>query len=321
MPIALITGVAGFIGSHLAKYLNANGWTVIGCDNFSTPSEQARPRLDDMVAKGVIRYFFECNVSDLPRRITSIANTIPCKIDCVFHLAAIARVQPSFLNPLAYMDNNLRETWCLLDWAKERAKKFIFASSSSVYGNAEQIDVDALGMAETDELRPMSPYAFSKKIGEDLCKMYSRCFGMRTLNARFFNVYGEGMAGEQYKLVIQKFLDQFREQKPLTINGDGLQKRDFTHVSDVVVALGLMATVLPDWHMNGGAMNLGAGDPQTVLRIAELIGGSDYPKEFLPPVIEPRATKANNDSAVRLLGWAPKVKIEIGVEGLLLSRK
>ena len=181
--------------------------------------------------------------------------------------------------------------------------KFIFSSSSSVYG-----DPDEMPMVETMLPNPLSPYACNKLIGENYCKMFSAVYNLPTVCLRYFNVYGDRMALDgQYRLVAGIFAKQILEGKPLTITGDGQQRRDFTHVDDVVRANILSAD--SSLQKRGGVLNVGNGDNRSVCEIAALFN-SAFEWEFLPKVLEPQETLADNRKIRDWFNWRPSKNVE-----------
>ena len=215
----------------------------------------------------------------------------------MFHLAALARVQPSIEQPLPYHDVNVTGTHNLLVAAsKAGVKKFVFSSSSSVYGNAKT------PTSETHLLNPISPYALHKLIGEQYCKLFSTLYNIDTVSLRYFNVYGDRMNLEgAYRLAIPIFASQIKEGKPCTINNDGNQRRDFTYVDDVTDANILVAT--EDKNFNGEVYNIGNGGNTSVNELVNMMGGE---KSYGNKVIEPFETLADNAKINLELNWEPK---------------
>jgi len=191
----------------------------------------------------------------------------------------------------------------MLDCSKKYGvTRFIYSSSSSVYGNVEQTPTP-----ESHKLSPLSPYALQKLIGEQYCKLFSELYGLETVCLRYFNVYGERQLLEgAYCLVMGIFARQKLSGKPMTIRGDGEQRRDFTYVGDVVDA-NIRCVSNLGVEFNGEVFNIGNGDNRSVNQIADMIGGD---KVNVEPVIEPRETLADNSKAKRVLGWETTVKIE-----------
>ena len=225
-------------------------------------------------------------------------------VDVVFHMACLARVQPSIENPIEYHNVNINGTLNMLDVCRKYGvKRFIFSSSSSVYGDVEEKD---LPTSENSKLNPMSPYALHKLVGEQYCKLYSELYQLETVSLRYFNVYGDRQRTEgAYCLVMGVFAQQRLNGKPMTIRGDGEQRRDFTHVDDVVDA-NVRCMDYP-LELNGDVFNIGNGDNKSVNDIADLIGGDRINVE---PVIEPRETLADNSEVKKVLQWKPSGDLE-----------
>mgnify|MGYP001272544137 FL=1 len=287
----LVTGGAGFIGSHLVDKLIDEGHKVLVLDDLSTGKKENINKKAD---------FMEWDIS---KNWDDIGITIE-NIDVIFHLAAKARVQPSIESPIEYHNANVNGTLNMLVAARNAGvKRFVFSSSSSVYGDIEEQD---LPTTEDAHLNPISPYALHKSIGEQYCKLFSELYDMETVSLRYFNVYGDRMSLEgAYKLVIPIFTEQRLNGEPMTINGDGEQKRDFTYVGDVVQANIAAGTL--DRKFNGDVFNIGHGDNRTVNQIADYIGGERVHRD---PVIEPKATLADNQKAKDVLDFNPSTNIE-----------
>ena len=287
----LVIGGAGFIGSNLVDRLIKDKHEVQVWDNLSTGK---RNNINPLAN------FINCDITkSYDARKVQMDNFKP---DVVFHLAAMARVQPSIENPIEYHDANVNGMLNVLNMCVEcGVKKFVFSSSSSVYGDAEQVPT-----TEECKLNPISPYALHKLIGEQYCRLYSKLYGIETVSLRYFNVYGERQLLEgAYCLVMGIFTQQRLEGKPMTINGDGEQRRDFTYVGDVVEANVKVATM--KMNFNGDVFNIGNGDNRSVNEIADMIGGDRIHRD---PVIEPKETLANNSKARFLLDWKPTTEIE-----------
>ena len=286
----IVTGGAGFIGSNLVDKLIDEGHEVIIFDNYSTgKKENINPN-----AK-----FFLVDIAYQPYFETNTMKDIMSGVDVVFHLAALARVQPSIENPIEYHNTNINGTLNMLDACRKYGvKRFVFSSSSSVYGDVREED---LPTSENSELNPMSPYALHKLVGEQYCKLYSELYGLETVSLRYFNVYGERQPIEgAYTLVMGVFAQQRLNGEKMTIRGDGEQRRDFTYVGDVVDA-NIKCMEYP-LELNGDILNVGNGDNKSVNDIADLIGGE---RVNLEPVIEPRVTLADNTKIKKLLDWKP----------------
>ena len=222
--------------------------------------------------------------------------------DSVFLLAAKARVQPSIENPIQYEVNNTIGTLNVLKSAVDAGvRRLVYSASSSAYG-----DSAILPLSEKLPTDPLSPYGAQKYYGEILCRMFSKVYNIETVSLRYFNVYGEkqNISGA-YALVMGIFAHQRLNGQPMTIRGDGEQRRDFTYVGDVVDA-NILASISQNVG-KGEVINIGNGDNRSINQIADLIGGE---KVYIDPVIEPRETLADNSLAEKLLGWKPSQKIE-----------
>ena len=219
-------------------------------------------------------------------------------------MAALARVQPSIENPIEYHNANVNGTLNLLKASVDYGvKRFVFSSSSSVYGNVEQLPTP-----EEHELNPISPYALHKLIGEQYCKLFSELYDLETVCLRYFNVYGERQNTEgAYCLVMGIFAGQLLRGEPMTINGDGENRRDFTYVGDVVDAN--VRCMDYSSELNGDVFNIGNGDNRSVNQIANMLS-ENGDRVNRPPVIEPKETLADNSKAREFLGWKPTNKIE-----------
>jgi len=284
MQKAIVTGGAGFIGSHLVDKLIEQGVEVIVLDNLSTGKRE------NINSKAT---FYNIDISKL-----MLADYVLFEgVDSVFHLAAMARVQPSIEEPIPYHNTNVTGIHNLLIASqKANVKRFIFSSSSSIYGNAK------VPTSETHSKNPMSPYALHKLIGEQYCKLFSDLYDIDTVSLRYFNVYGDRMNLEgAYRLAIPIFATQIKEGKPCTINNDGEQLRDFTFVDDVIEANILAATSTKVF--NGGVYNVGNGDNISVNELVDMMGGE---KSYGNKVIEPFETLADNSKINLELGWKPK---------------
>jgi len=283
----LVTGGAGFIGSNLVDRLINDGHDVVVIDNLSTGDiNNVNPRAS----------FYE-------RDLTLKNEWLMFRdVDVVFHMACLARVQPSIENPELYHNKNVNGLVNVLEACrKHKVKRIVFSSSSSVYGDAEQVPTN-----ELCSLNPMSPYALHKLIGEQYCKLYSDLYGIESVSLRYFNVYGERQPTEgAYCLVMGIFAGQRLNDEPMTIRGDGEQRRDFTYVGDVVDANIKAAT--SDKVSHGEVINIGNGDNRSVNQIADLIGGERVTVEA---VFEPRETLSYNGKAKFLLDWKPTMRLE-----------
>ena len=287
----IVTGGAGFIGSNLVDALVSEGHEVIVIDNLSTGKE-----INVNSKATLLIYDISCKDN-----IASMAEAMK-GADTVFHLAALARVQPSIENPHEFNQVNVNGTLHILTAAKEAGvRRVVYSASSSAYG-----DATIFPTPEDYPTDPLSPYGLQKLIGEQYCRVFYHCYGLETVSLRYFNVFGERQSLDgAYKLVMGIFADQRLKGKPLTITGDGEQRRDFTYVGDVVKANILASS--SSLVGKGESINIGNGDNRSVNQIANLIGG---PKEYIEKRLEPEQTLADNTKAKQLLGWQPTTTVE-----------
>ena len=292
----VVVGGAGFIGSHIVDKLVEQNHEVVIIDNLSTG------KMENVNPKASVEYIDISNVNECPNMVEIMSGA-----DALFLLAAKARVQPSIENPVEYETNNTIGTLNVLKCASDAGvRRVVYSASSSAYGNTEK-----LPSVESDPINPMSPYGAQKYYGEVMCKMFSEVYGLETVSLRYFNIYGERQnVGGAYAMVIGIFVDQLLNGKPMTIRGDGEQRRDFTYVGDVVNA-NILASQSENVG-NGEVINIGNGDNRSINDIADMIGGERIHRE---PVIEPKETLADNSLAEKLLGWKPTQNIEDWVPG------
>lgn len=286
-----VTGGAGFIGSNLVDRLVNNGDEVIVIDNFiSGKKENCNEK-----AK---YYKLDLSNSDNCNSFIKILNGV----DTVFHVAAIARIQPSILDPINYEKNNTIGLANILKSSVDAGvKRFVYSSSSSVYGNNKN-----LPLKETEKPNPLSPYGAQKLYGETMCKTFYEVYGIETVSLRYFNVYGEKQnIGGAYSLVIGIFLNQKMQNLHLTIRGDGTQRRDFIYVGDVVEA-NILASK-SNKVGKGEIINIGSGDNRSINQIANCIGDKI---KYIEPVLEPFETLADINKAKVKLGWSPSINFE-----------
>jgi UDP-glucose 4-epimerase len=292
MAKSLVTGGAGFIGSNLVDSLLELGHEVIVIDNeYSDVHEQ---------------FYWNEKAQNYKYDIRDYKNTRPLYdgVDYVFHLAAEARIQPAILNPIEAVSINSVGTCTVLQCAREaKVNRVMYSSTSSAYGRNEPANVET----QSDDC--LNPYSVSKVNGEKLCKMYTELYGLPTITFRYFNVYGERQPLKgQYAPVIGIFLRQFFAGEPLTIVGDGNQRRDFTHVKDVVNANILAATTQVDSEYFGKVYNIGTGTNHSINQISRMI--SDNKINLPPRPGESRITLANNNKFSKTFGWKPTIKLE-----------
>lgn len=289
----IVTGGAGFIGSHLVDALLELGHEVTVLDNFSTGRRENLDHVKNKIS------LIECDLS-IPGDWVQYFKDI----DWVFHLAALADIVPSIQNPEAYFRANVNGTFNVLQSCKNAGiKRFLYAASSSCYGIPDKYPT-----SETAEIRPQYPYALTKRIGEELVMHWAQVYKLNALSCRFFNVYGtRSRTSGTYGAVFGVFLAQKLANKPLTIVGDGNQTRDFTYVTDIVQALIAAA----DSNQSGKIYNVGSGQTISVNRLVELLGGKKIYIEKRPG--EPNCTFADITKIKQELGWEPQVPIEDGV--------
>ena len=277
----LVTGGAGFIGSNLVDELAKLNHQVFVIDNLSFGrKEYLNPK-----AK-----FYKKDIRDY-KSITPLFK----RIDCVFHLAALARIQPSIKNPKESFENNVLGTFNVLLAAREhKVKKFVYSASSSAYGDQKSTPLK-------EDMRPdlKNPYALFKYNGEELCELFYKLYGLPTVCLRYFNVYGERQAIEgAYATVIGIFLNQKKFGQALTIVGDGEQRRDFTYVKDVAKA-NILA--MKSKKAVGQLINIGSGKNYSMNQVAAIISKNS---KFIPYRLgESRVTLADTSKAKNILGW------------------
>ena len=288
----LVTGGAGFIGSHIAEYLVQRGDDVTVLDNLITGSKENLTKISDKIN------FVNGDIRDHKLLEELVSDTTG-----VFHEAALASVQQSFSMKDEYIAVNVAGTENIFKLAKEYGFKIVYASSSSVYGNPKKIPVK-----EDDERKPINPYAKTKLDGEDLAKKYSE-IGVKVIGLRYFNVFGKRQSKE-YAGVIKLFLQRIQQKKSPKINGDGLQTRDFVHIDDVVKA----NVLAMDSDINHRFLNVGSGLPTSVLDLANLI--IEVSGLSLEPIHGPelsgdvKATQSDIKLIRKLLNWEPKMKLD-----------
>ena len=281
----LVTGGLGFVGSHLVDYLiDQKGLKdVVVIDNLSSESSSRSYMRDD------VTYW-----------IDDIANLNTYRysgetFDVIYHLAALARIQPSFKDPLKYLNIDMMGTAHVCELARSCGAKLVYAGSSSAFGG------------------PMlNPYAFAKFTGEQCCEMYAKVYGLSTVSARFFNVFGERQpTSGPYATVVGIFEKQTLEDTPLTITGKGEQRRDFTHVDDIVAGL----AALSEGNYSGDVYQLGTGTNYSINDLADMFGGE---KNYIPARPgEAWETLADISKTVKDTGWLPAVSLDNYIKDFL----
>lgn len=294
---SLVTGGAGFIGSHLVDALLGLDHDVIVLDNFSTGRAGNLEHVKNDIE------FVECDISQCDGWSKSFRG-----VDWVFHLAALADIVPSIQDPTGYFCSNVDGTFNILQSAREsEVGRFVYVASSSSYGLP-----NIFPTPETAEIDPQYPYALTKYLGEELVMHWAKVYELPALSLRFFNVYGpRSRTSGTYGAVFGVFLAQKLANAPFTVVGDGSQTRDFTYVSDVVQSLITAA----ESSKADAVYNVGSGATVSVNRLVELLGGE---KVFIPKRPgEPDCTFADISKIKAELGWRPEVRIEQGVSQLL----
>jgi len=295
----VITGGAGFIGSHLADFLLEEGNEVLVIDNLSIGRvENIAHHIENPSFK-----FLKADIVDYELIESSFS-----KVDWVFHLAAMADIVPSIENPTEYYKSNVTGTFNVLQACRKyNIKKIIYTASSSCYGIPDEYPTK-----ESAEIRPQYPYALTKNMGEQLVMHWCQLYNLPAVSLRFFNVYGpRARTSGTYGAVFGVFLAQKIASKAFTVVGDGNQTRDFTFVSDIVNAL--IAAVSSD--VSGEIINIGSNDTYSINRLVELLEGDIAYIPKRPG--EPDCTWANISKATKLLDWTPLVSLEDGVKILL----
>jgi UDP-glucose 4-epimerase len=287
---ALVTGGAGFVGTNLIKRLVRDGYDVVSLDNYSTgykENEQDGCKYVNVDVKDNTALLWILSVED--------------EFDVIFHLAALARIQPSIRNPKPPIDVNVNGTLNILEYARHNNIQVIYAGSSTKHHGVFN-----------------SPYAWSKYGGEQLCELYSKVYDLNTTICRFYNVYGEHhIRTGDYATVVGIFEDLFKQNKPLTITSDGEQRRDFTHIDDIVDAL--IRCIGKDFRAE--EFELGRGVNHSINDIADMFG-VDYPKKYIDqrPGEYPM-TLCEDKNAFNKLGWKAYKNIKDYINNWLKGNK
>ena len=291
MTISIVTGGAGFIGSHIVEKLKRLDHMVVVVDNEYSDNDKFHWRKDTL----------NVNIDITDYKALKKACT---GADYIFHLAAEARIGPAIENPVNALNINTIGTCNVLQCAREvGAKKVLYSSTSSGYGLNEAPNI------ETQPDDCLNPYSVSKIAGEKLCKMYTDLYGLNTIIFRYFNVFGERAPRKgQYAPVTGIFLRQKAAGEPLTIVGDGEQRRDYIYVKDVANANIMAAISNPDDHAYGQVYNVGSGKNYSVNEIASFI--SDDTINIPPRIGEARNSLANIDKIQKTFAWKPEVDVE-----------
>ena len=277
----LVTGGAGFVGTNLIKRLLKDGHNVVSIDNYSTGNEENEQE--------------GCVYHNVDIRDAVDFDFFMESPDVIYHLAALPRIQPSFEFPALTMEIGMLGTMNILEWARNKECKVIYAGSSSVHSGHYE-----------------NPYTFSKVMGDELCMFYKQTFGVDTKICRFYNVYGPHQLTEgEYCTVIGVFENQYKEGVELTITGDGFQRRDFTHVDDIIDGL-ILTSESEEFDLD--VVELGRGHNHSINELAEMFGcGFTYiPKR--PG--EAEVTLCDTSVAKKDIGYNPKVNLEDYVKGV-----
>ena len=289
MTKSLVTGGCGFIGSHIVDYLAKLGQEVVVVDNRSANN-------DRFYENDQVKYL-NVDITDYSAMSAAMEG-----VDYVFHLAAESRLQPAIKNPIDAVTRNCVGTTVMLQAARNACvRRFVYSSTSSGYGNNPAPSV------ETQPDDCLNPYSASKVAAEKFCKMYTDLYGLDTVCLRYFNVFGERSPTRgQYAPVIGIFEKQKEAGEPLTIVGDGSQKRDFVYVGDVARA-NYLASIMPLKGHNGEVFNVGSGKNYSIQEIADLISDN---QQYLPKREgEMETTLANIDKIKSVIGWVPEVDV------------
>jgi UDP-glucose 4-epimerase len=285
----LVTGGAGFIGSNLVDELINLGHDVICIDDESAECHE--------------QFYWNDKAQNYKYDICDYDLIAPLfiDVDCVFHVASDARIQPAILNPKKSIQSNAVGTANILELCRvNKVGRLIYSSTSSAYGKKALLPNQEIQTSD-----PLTPYSAAKVFGENLARVYFNLYGLKTISLRYFNVYGDRQPLKgQYAPVIGLFLKQKREGRPLTVVGDGSQRRDFTHISDVIQANILASEVYNGF---GEVYNIGYGSSYSILEIANMISND---VKFIPSRIgEVQKTLASNQKFKDLTGWVPKVSL------------
>jgi len=299
----LVTGGAGFIGSHITKSLVNRGDSVIVLDNLITGKKENLKTVWDKIE------FVQESILNF-----EAVKNITKNIDGIFHQAALASVQDSYNKPEEYHNVNVNGTENILKLAKEFSLKVVYASSSSIYGNPKRIPI-----VESDDKNPINPYAETKLKKEELAINYAKN-GVKVIGLRYFNVFGKGQSNE-YAGVLKLFLECIKEKLPPKINGDGTQFRDFVHVNDVVNA-NIMSM---DSKVDHEFFNVGTNTSITILDLAKTItksSGLNIEPIFVPALKgDVQETIANIDLIKEKIGWKPTIILKDWINEIITKNK
>lgn len=303
----LVTGCAGFIGSHICEHLLKAGAQVLGIDNFSSYYDKGTKTAN---LESILPYkhfeFRELCVGNYEGLMQ-----LEFEIDLVIHLAATPGVVPSLTNIQTYIDNNISKYNSLLSYmSAKKIKQLIFASSSSVYGN-----IALKNYSESDPLQPISPYGFTKQAGEQLNYQYHYLHQISVVNLRLFSVYGERMRPD---LALPKFVSRIEQNKPIYLYNNGNDYRDFTYITDVVDAFARTIEYLEKMPTVYQTLNIGNNKPIQMRKVVRMLEKLTEKKASLVGLEKRRGevlqTSADITQAQKILGYQPTVHIEEGIE-------
>ena len=301
---SIVTGAAGFIGSHLTDFLLSNGHEVLGVDNLSTG------KLENLT-QALKNPSFRFEHIDLSSRTE--VDLIKGEYDFIFHLGALAEIVPSIQDPDKYFESNVLGTYNMCQKARDLSiRKFVYAASSSCYGIPMEFPTP-----ETSKIELKYPYALTKYLGEKIVLHWGEVFGLPVISLRLFNVYGtRSRTSVGYGAVMGVFLAQMLANEPLTIVGDGEQTRDFTFINDVVLAFFLAATS----DKENEIYNVGSGKSRKVIELAQIIS-KERRYVFVPKRPgEPEVTFADISKISKELKWNPSTTLEEGLSIILESK-
>ena len=311
MPKILLTGCAGFIGSHTSEMLLGKGYEVIGIDNFDSFYSKEL-KVENL--KGQLNNpnftFIDGDIND-----SALLDTLPKDIDTVVHLAAKTGVRSSIADPLGYFKANVTGTQTILAWMQRTGiKKMVFASSSSIYGNNIKVP-----FSESDNVdQQISPYAAAKRSAELINHVYHHLYGISIINLRFFTVFGPRQRPD---LAIRRFIELMKENKPVTLFGDGSSSRDYTYVADIIQGI-LNALEYLNNHQNVfEIINLGNSSPLSLTEMVHIIYDvlGAKPNIQYQPMQEGdvNRTYADIEKAKRLLGYQPSTSFKEGIQNFI----
>jgi UDP-glucose 4-epimerase len=301
MKVAIITGGAGFIGSHMVEFLLKKNFFIFAIDNLSNGKIK---NLNDVLENPNFKFL---NL-DIKKKISK--NIFKKKVDYIYHFAGIGDVVPSIEKPIEYLNNNFIGTSQILELARElRIKKLIYAASSSCYG------INNKKISEKDGINLEHPYALSKFYAEKLCFFWAKLYKINVVSIRIFNAYGPRVrTNNNYGAVFGVFFKQKLENKPLTVVGNGKQKRDYIYVTDVCNAFYLASQKKK---ADNQIFNLGTGKPQEINKLVKILNSKIIKIPWRPG--EPRVTWANINKIKKYLNWKPKITFDYGVKKMLID--